>query len=71
MFVLVYNEHITDWRKGLLLMNLFEIMAAMEDLKRAKVFASMAYVAFEICEGVDVSLSILCPICSDVTYDSN
>ena len=58
MLVLVHNEHITDWRKGLLLMDLFEIMAAMEDLKRAKVFAIMAYVAFELCEGADVCPSI-------------
>jgi hypothetical protein len=54
LFVLIHNEHITDWRKGLLLMDLFKIMAGMEDLKRAKVFASMAYAGFELCEGADV-----------------
>jgi hypothetical protein len=42
-------------------MDLFEIMAGMEDLKRAKVLASMAYAAFEICEGEDVY-----SLCSDV-----
>jgi hypothetical protein len=61
MFVLVHNEHITDWRKGLLLMDLFEVMAGMEDMERAKVFASLAYAAFELCEGADV-----CSLCSDV-----
>jgi hypothetical protein len=65
MFVLVQNENITDWRKGMLLLDLFEIMAGMEDLKRAKVFASMAFAAFEICEGADVSFM------STSTYDSN
>jgi hypothetical protein len=60
IYVLVQNEHITDWRNGLLLMDLFEIMAGMEDLKRAKVFASMAYVAFELCEGADVCHSYVC-----------
>jgi hypothetical protein len=65
MFVLVHNEHITDWRKGLLLMYLFEMMAGMKDLKRAKVFASMAYVAFAICEGADVSFM------STSTYDTD
>jgi hypothetical protein len=65
MFLLIHNEHITDWRKGLLLMHFFEIMAGMADLKRAKVFASMAYVAFAVCEGADVSFM------STSTYDTH
>jgi hypothetical protein len=81
LFVLIHNEHITDWRKGLLLMDLFEIMANLDDtgddadeekMKRAKVFASLAYMAFELCEGSDVSLILIsCPFGPDVTYDTD
>jgi hypothetical protein len=47
------SEFINDWRLGAAYFELFRLMARNKGMKRAKQFAVLAYVAYELCEGED------------------